>query len=66
MWELFLAGYAAFSAVLAWRLVNVVVHSPDDAHRQSAIRMFTTVWSSASLAAGLVAAVVKLHEIGAL
>lgn len=66
MWEWIIGAYAAYSAILAWRLVSVVVHSDDEQHRRSAIRMFTTVWGSSSLASGLVAAAVKLHEIGAL
>lgn len=61
-----LLGYALFSAVLAWRLVGVVVSSGDGEHRRSAIAALTVVWGSGSIGAGALALTVRLHELGVL
>lgn len=61
-----LVWYACFSAVLAWRLVSVVVTSRDAEHRRSAIAALAMVWGSGSVGAGALAMTVKLHELGVL
>jgi hypothetical protein len=61
-----LAGYGLFSALLAWRLVNVVVSSTDADHRRSAVTALAMVWGSGSIGAGMLAVAIRLHELGAL
>lgn len=60
-----LVGYAVFVAMLAWRLVNVVVNSADAEHRRSAVRALTIVWGSGSISAGMLVWMIRLHELGA-
>jgi hypothetical protein len=62
---LFMTGFAV-STLLSWRLVTVVTKSADSNQREDAIRMFGYIWGGGTLTTGLVAVVVKLHEIGAL
>jgi hypothetical protein len=61
-----LVAYGLFSALLAWRLVNVVVSSTDADHRRSAVTALTMVWGSGSIGAGMLAVAIRLHELGAL
>jgi hypothetical protein len=52
------------SVVLSWRLVGVIVDSPDNKHREIARKTLATIWCSSVLCGGTTMTVVRLYELG--
>jgi len=58
-----LVAYVVFSAVLAWRLVNVIVHSTDAAHRQAAIATLGKVWGTGTVCSAIVLTLTQIYQL---
>jgi hypothetical protein len=53
MWPWFIAGYALFSAALAWRATGVAIHCDDAQQRKDAFKVLTLVWGGGTAGAGV-------------
>lgn len=66
MWPWILAGYAVFVAVLIGAAVFVALFGGDENHRSAGYKVLKLIWFGVTGPSGLIACILKLHEIGLL
>jgi hypothetical protein len=66
MWTWFLIGYAVFVAILCAYATHVALSNSDKQRRADALKVLKLIWGTATGAGGLLAAAIKLHELGVL
>lgn len=65
-WAWFFCGYAVFVALLLGYATHIALSGSESERRRDGYKVLKLTWSTATGVSGVVAASVRLHEIGIL